>query len=498
MPSTKTDKVYVPPQPSFLFEHVLNPFYTYIVEYYPLWWTPNGLTVFGIGCTFLASMLGLSATHHTSTNEITGRPSSNWFTPGYYSPSVVLGWTESDDHHINAGILPVSSATAYHNHHISTQQEAERYRQQTQPATVSQVFSPYINFNSETVTPFGVLILMGILHWIYCIADNTDGKQARRLKKTSAIGEYLDHGLDCVTALLSSFNVVTLAGASLMNGGISLIMLLWVQVLSHLYHYETDELVWGTRFFSVDEGMIMFGAVPFTMAFLSDAIMPATLTLSLPSDLLSFVFTSPASITLRVIDVAWLFYAAGYIHMAVSLGMKIFTELPKERLHQAKGLLIGALGLSLSMCGIAGLLHKGGTTPAIAAQHIAVHNIIRDAVGAESHTPLSAATSCTGCPMTWPVLPLVAVVWKVFTSYPALWAMTVAFTGSTLCHSAIIAKCRHLPRLQAEHSLKWVSISILMFALSPLAGTFTAFVAHLAQITSTIHCLEEDKKIKKS
>lgn len=47
--------------------------------------------------------------------------------------------------------------------------------------------------------------LLGLLFFIYMVADNCDGKQARRTGTSSPLGMLLDHGMDSVTAVINNF-----------------------------------------------------------------------------------------------------------------------------------------------------------------------------------------------------------------------------------------------------------------------------------------------------
>ena len=50
------------------------------------------------------------------------------------------------------------------------------------------------------------------------LIDGIDGKQARRTKTSSPLGELFDHGLDSWSASLFMFNVYTLFGQNRVSG----------------------------------------------------------------------------------------------------------------------------------------------------------------------------------------------------------------------------------------------------------------------------------------
>ena len=46
--------------------------------------------------------------------------------------------------------------------------------------------------------------LMGVSFFLYCVCDNTDGKQARRTGSSSPLGMLIDHGMDSITAVINT------------------------------------------------------------------------------------------------------------------------------------------------------------------------------------------------------------------------------------------------------------------------------------------------------
>jgi len=67
-------------------------------------------------------------------------------------------------------------------------------------------------------------IFAGVAYFVYLVADNTDGKQARRTGTSSPMGMLLDHGMDSVVAVTENFVVQRLI--QLGNGYANIIALL--------------------------------------------------------------------------------------------------------------------------------------------------------------------------------------------------------------------------------------------------------------------------------
>lgn len=56
--------------------------------------------------------------------------------------------------------------------------------------------------DNEGYIPDWFCTVVGLNYFIYMIFDNTDGKQARRTGSSSPLGMLMDHGMDCVTAVM--------------------------------------------------------------------------------------------------------------------------------------------------------------------------------------------------------------------------------------------------------------------------------------------------------
>jgi len=334
---------YKPPEPSFLFKHVLAPTYDRIVLFYPRWWTPNGITIFGIACTLIASLAFLATA--PAAARVPTPAFGDWLQLGAFLPDAGT-WSA-------AAAKPASAAGG--------------------------LFFP-------AAQDGWTLIAIGILNLVYCLADNTDGRQARRLRLSSPVGEYLDHGLDCVTSLLSVAVTVGCGGLSYTAGAVGLVVIAYITNLSHVLNLRRNIFIWGTEWVSVDEAMIGFGVVPIAVG-CYPALRDATLACcGLPS--------------IRVVDALFVAFLASQPGMAVKLCGHM-RSLPLQPLAVAQTLVLGVLVAAASE-------HRGGTAPAIAQQMV--------------HGVATAGVPAVG-------------------SYPVVWFVTAAFAASAVVHCSIAAKC---------------------------------------------------------
>eukprot|EP01063_Lacrimia_lanifica_P022460 TRINITY_DN30042_c0_g1_i1.p1 TRINITY_DN30042_c0_g1~~TRINITY_DN30042_c0_g1_i1.p1 ORF type:complete len:355 (+),score=128.99 TRINITY_DN30042_c0_g1_i1:53-1066(+) len=120
------------------------------------------------------------------------------------------------------------------------------------------------HFHEGTEISKEELYVVSAFNLLYMCLDNLDGKQARRLKLSSPIGEYLDHGGDCWTSLLSIWCCFKLAGVA--ECDFTLMTLVLCTSIVHLFHLGTGQHTLGGDLFSADEGMIAFCAVPLLWA----------------------------------------------------------------------------------------------------------------------------------------------------------------------------------------------------------------------------------------
>lgn len=99
-----------------------------------------------------------------------------------------------------------------------------------------------------------VLFIDTILSLVYVIADSLDGKQARRLKRSSPLGQLVDHGCDSLNAFCFLYSVIKTTGikdpatTSLLFAVIGCVF-----VSFQLIEYFQNVLYFGTPLISVTE-----------------------------------------------------------------------------------------------------------------------------------------------------------------------------------------------------------------------------------------------------
>ncbi|KAK7196794.1 ethanolamine phosphotransferase [Novymonas esmeraldas] len=385
-------------EPSILAEYLFFPFYDYIVRFYPQSWVPNKVTLVGIAFTLVSSALLL-----------TSLPAGSQFKPGRME------------------LLPASLVVA----------EAEMPREPLlAPTQMTPVFS--------WVSPSALLIVCGALNLLYCIADNTDGRLARRDKKTSVIGEYLDHGLDCVTSLLSACCAFALL-ASLCNMAIAVCLIAFVTALSHTLHFETNVFIWGNRIATVDEAMIFFGVCMWW-----PLVCPTVSTARVPGWVFDTIFGLGSSWSaylapLRMIELVYAFYGVAQVHTIFSVASRRWSMLC--RIHVIFSVLNSVVLLTLM---------------GVHSEHVA------------------AAAPATSVP--WYTLgPL---------TYPAVWIITVACTSSTIIHIPIMARCSRRP-VTDPLPLAGVMLVWIVFVSAPVAGAAIAVALHLVQLLSNVRSIQQ-------
>ncbi|ELP90731.1 choline/ethanolaminephosphotransferase, putative [Entamoeba invadens IP1] len=99
----------------------------------------------------------------------------------------------------------------------------------------------------EDVSTFTV-VMSGLLMFLYQTADNLDGKQARRTKNGSPLGELFDHGVDTFMMGIFALIIVTIFKFETRIQLILLIQLLAVFYMSHWEEYHTNTLILGYVF----------------------------------------------------------------------------------------------------------------------------------------------------------------------------------------------------------------------------------------------------------
>jgi phosphatidylglycerophosphate synthase len=421
-PVAEEKDVYQAPEGSLLFIHVLTPFYNFVVHLYPRWWTPNGITVFGILCTTFASILFLGETYRTASTNTSGAAGENVMADQFTRlwlgavPMQQGAWQSAVDH------------DALKIEHMSLSS----------------------SFLSSVVSP-AILIAVGVLNLVYCVADNTDGKQARRLGSSSAVGEYLDHGLDCVTALMSTFVILSAASMPLRGAAFAVVAVSLATGLSHTLNYRKNIFIWGNKFVSVDEAMLAFGLVPIGIAYfpaIRDAALPNT--------------------DYRVVDAAFGVFLVTQVQMAIRL-VGIFPALVVEKT------ILGLVALIVALFGAA-YYHGGGTAPATAAQFAQMTAFVK-ALGVDVTAGSGAATVGAY---------LLRLVARVVLSYPAAWVITYSTAASIICHIPIAAKCRKLKQPSAALPLLLAAATAGAFWYHPGLGLAAGVGLHSLQLAYNI------------
>ncbi|KPA78562.1 putative ethanolamine phosphotransferase [Leptomonas pyrrhocoris] len=392
-------------EPSILAEHLYFPFYDYIVKFFPKWWIPNKVTIAGILSTVAASLLMLSS-----------MPPGSKFQPG------------------RAVVLPAS---------LVVEDPSVPCVPPLDPTQMQPVFS--------FLTPASLLTLCGLLNLLYCVADNTDGRLARRDRKTSVIGEYLDHGLDCVTSLLSTSCAFALL-SSLTNMTTSVCLIAFVTVLSHTLHYEANIFIWGNRIATVDEAMIFFG-----VGMWIPLVFPSVGTAVVPVEYLTAIFGAGSHWVaylrpLRLIDLVYIFYSLAQAQTIASVAARRLRMLC--RIHVIFSVLNSVVFLAL----------------------MGEHTTFLESLP-ETQTSVFGYTLG---PFT----------------YPAVWAIAYACTASTIIHIPIMAKCARLPQ---PDPLPLVGVMLVwcLFVSYPVAGVIAAAVVHVGQLLINVQLIEYNASLAK-
>jgi phosphatidylglycerophosphate synthase len=283
----------------------------------------------------------------------------------------------------------------------------------------------------------------GLLNLVYCIADNTDGRQARRTKQTSFTGEYLDHGLDCVTSLMSGFLLMGVLGVSLPLAAVGVLVVAVVTCLSHTINHEHGILIWGNDWVTVDEAMMAFGFGMWIPLFFPDI---ASWTVPVLCSYMSFLDG------LKVVDFLFVLFCLAQLHV-------MWTMFEMDRTIWRR---IPTLFILLNGVWCFAMIPHGSYSSG-------------------QYSSDAGTLSAVG--------KLVVPVVEAYLSYPAMWAVTAACTSSIVCHIPIIAKCASLQRCEMG-PLGVLLLVWLVFPTHPVYGTLLAVVCHTAQILFNIRFVQ--------
>lgn len=389
----------VSPPLSILMEYVLSAFYDFVVRFIPSSVTPNSITVFGICCTFTSSILLLSSMRKNTL----------------FQPP-------------RASVLPTYSGDPEKN---------------PLGPLYPTVMEPPFFFSSTSL-----LVLCGILNLLYCIADNADGRVARRDGRSSPVGEYLDHSLDCVTSLLSSGVLFCVCGASSGNMAIGLCSIAMATILCHIFHYETNRFVFGNRVLSVDEAMLFFG-----------------IGLWIPLLVPSFAFLA---IPFPEVLISWIPTLDGFRWIDF-----LYVTLFLAQTWTIVGLVCRQPGMPLRVTTLS-LLAACIVFLTCIPLHCQIAEVL---IGGTGH--MNGFMSFLSHFMFLECGPF---------AYPAVWIITASFTFSSLIHIPIFALCAKLPA-EKYSPMVVVFVTLALFCFSPVLGMLWIVANHARQIAKNIRQL---------
>ena len=602
---------YTAPEPSFLCKFIVFPIYDTIVVFYPRWWTPNGITLFGIFCTVVASVLiltgmpafdpdvGSSSQHPPASSlMIAGSQymrdlglAANSSTFGYCERAAALGlgrWAYEHSrgtpsfspavkglYNKQIALVPnsvvtvcreiVDKVTADSNaaaspkaftrpvpfvdsltfgvpkfkvvlmfiwNSVTSAADAflSKHLDQANYATVRTVLFEYVEtpvtfITSTFIFPYlaaveaflvgsvpaavvaspgrGMLFVAGVLNLIYCIADNTDGRHARRTKRTSHIGEYLDHGLDCVTSLLSTFILVAALGAEAYYAAWAVLSVALVTVCCHIVHQEQGVMIWGNRFFSVDEAMLAFG-----LGLMGVSIWyPSFIAMTIPVQWISTTIGIPIAlipatlINTRIVEVCLVLFVMSQLQVFLSI-----VGCDKSILVRPSAIFMYANIAVLVI--LTNTMGAPSTDITAAFRHIAKGAMARGGFElAEASSPVVSSAPAVLVDVATFVqrqmlgkvpsqviyaFQVVDIAVSTLFAYEAQWVVVAACTCSVIVHQPIIGKCLHKARgvslapMLVSLPLTWVTF----FFVSSALGTAVAVATHAAQVLWNIHLLE--------
>ncbi|KAL7720110.1 Choline/ethanolaminephosphotransferase [Entamoeba marina] len=95
---------------------------------------------------------------------------------------------------------------------------------------------------TEMPTTF-TFVTTAILIFLYQTADNLDGKQARKTKNSSPLGELFDHGVDTFMVGIFGLILITILEITYFQKMILFVLLLSVFYMSHWEEYHTNTLI---------------------------------------------------------------------------------------------------------------------------------------------------------------------------------------------------------------------------------------------------------------
>eukprot|EP00744_Colponema_vietnamica_P013551 GILI01018982.1.p1 GENE.GILI01018982.1~~GILI01018982.1.p1 ORF type:complete len:660 (+),score=105.81 GILI01018982.1:60-2039(+) len=576
----KDQPKYAQPQPSYLAELFWFPFYDWFVKFYPARWTPNGITLFGIFSTVVASTLILSSMPTMlgplgSVSQIDSLSESDLKTGDSFLQNYGFESSSFDEKVAAANFikglrqreLASHSATGLYGKNISIASDAiarlfaevtgtvasrtvlgknattpvlgrvfdydfrrpQLFYQALQPPfakyeiALSLVWSritgvvagatgsvigesaaiaveglmglPLKGFRKAqhlltssllptlpealSSTPGRwLLIIAGFLNLIYCVADNTDGRHARRTKQSSFVGEYLDHGLDCVTSLLSTYLLGSALGLEASQAAIALFAISFATVLSHVVNQEKGFLIWGNRAFTVDEAMLAFG-----FGMIAIGICPQWIPTMVPVDAMVALgvpeqFLPAALRHVRVGEFLWYGFLVAQFSVVITL----------LKIDRTVVLRPSSLALVGNIVAIWYFTTTHGQPTTLRT------DFLRNAIGAEygQSSTLVAQSLALFPQFVMSGLQLVDTALNIVFSFEAQWVILTACTSSVIIHAPIAAKCYKITEGTDNRPILYtVPLALVtFFTVSSGLGSAIAVVGHVIQILWNVNKLQ--------
>lgn len=132
----------------------------------------------------------------------------------------------------------------------------------------STVFYFFFDREMTNETPWYTYMYSSIAVFLYCHFDAIDGKQARRLKKGSPLGQLFDHGCDCIAIGLLIYNVIVIweLGADLFYCFLLTFVPMFMYYSSNWAEYFTHVLVTSNGVAGVTELELIVSGINFATA----------------------------------------------------------------------------------------------------------------------------------------------------------------------------------------------------------------------------------------
>lgn len=449
---------YTPPAPSYLFEYVLDPIYEVISRTFPPWLTPNTITVIGVTSTIFASLIYFAFVLYPVTNDsVTGLAAgAGAFSGGFDLRPLSLEQYGQFNSRFDAKKAANWSSPALPDAFFYN--SACRNKDASSSSSSSPLQAGAIFVVSEEAR--WLLILIGCMKLLYMVCDNTDGKQARRYKMCSNVGEYLDHGMDSVVFPISVF---VLSTALFERIALSMYVQCWFAVLvvmTHSVNYTAGIMIWGNRWISVDEGTLLFSVGPLLVGFfdhMAERVFPFG--------------------GLRVVQVVYIVLVLSQLETFV----KYIKAEPRIVRNQAFLVQIAA-SAAITVFAISSA-HQGGASENMRAVAGSIHRAL---------SPYAEWDLREAGPVFGFVAALIKIgcmfVRNLLTCYPAMVGLAIALITSVNSHIAVAAKVLYYER-ESWTPQAIVLFGVIIFYFHPPAAVLGMIALHGWQIRYNIFAL---------